>query len=59
MSRMPDVRDDRRHVWVRSDHGNGVREGKLMTALSRRPPASITTFRDWNTVTALAAMLDE
>jgi hypothetical protein len=30
-----------------------------MTALSRRPPAPITTSRNWYTDTALAAMLDE
>ena len=42
------------HAWC----PNGVRDGKLMTALGRRPPAPVTTFRNWNTVTKLAALLD-
>ena len=42
------------HAWC----PNGVREGKLMTALGRRPPAPVTTFRNWNTVAKLAALLD-
>ena len=42
------------HAWC----PNGVRDGKLMTALGRRPPAPVTTFRNWNTVTKLAALLE-
>jgi uncharacterized protein (DUF1697 family) len=42
------------HAWC----PDGVRGGKLMTALGRRPPAPVTTFRNWNTVVKLAAMLD-
>ena len=42
------------HAWC----PNGVRDGKLMTALGRRPPAPVTTFRNWNTVVKLAEMLD-
>ena len=30
-----------------------------MTALGRRPPAPTTTFRNWNTVAKLAALLEE
>jgi len=37
---------------------NGASEGRLMPTLGRRPPAPITTFRHWNTVTTLAQMLD-
>ena len=42
------------HAWC----PNGVRDGKLLTDLARRPPAPVTTFRNWNTVAKLAAMLD-
>lgn len=42
------------HAWC----PNGVRQGKLMAALGRQPPARITTFRNWNTVTNLASTLD-
>jgi len=42
------------HAWC----PNGASEGRLMPALGRRPPAPITTFRNWNTVTTLARMLD-
>lgn len=41
------------HVWC----PDGVRDGMVMTALGRRPPAPVTTFRNWNTVAKLAAML--
>lgn len=41
------------HVWC----PQGVRDGMVMTALGRRPPAPVTTFRNWNTVAKLAAML--
>lgn len=43
------------HAWC----PNGVRDGKLMGALGRRPPAPTTTFRNWNTVAKLASMLNE
>lgn len=49
------ARDTELHAWC----PDGVRDGKLMPALGRRPPAPVTTFRNWNTVTRLAAMLDE
>ena len=41
------------HVWS----PKGVREGRIMTALTRRPPARTTTFRNWNTVEKLAELL--
>jgi uncharacterized protein (DUF1697 family) len=41
------------HVWS----PKGMRDGKVMTALTRRPPAPVTTFRNWNTVTKLAELL--
>lgn len=41
------------HVWC----PDGVRDGMVMTALGRRPPARVTTFRNWNTVAKLAALL--
>jgi uncharacterized protein (DUF1697 family) len=46
------VRRGRRelHTWC----PRGVRDGKLMNQLGRRPPAPVTTFRNWNTVTGLA-----
>lgn len=61
--RLPDVaapevlaaRGTELHAWC----PNGVRDGKLMGALGRRPPAPETTFRNWNTVAKLASMLDE
>ena len=43
------------HAWC----PNGVRDGKLLSDLGRRPPELITTFRNWNTVEKLAAMLDD
>jgi len=43
------------HVWC----PQGVRDGLLMNALGRRPPAPVTTFRNWNTVAKLGAMLDD
>ena len=43
------------HVWC----PQGMRESPVMTALGRRPPAPTTTFRNWNTVAKLAAMLEE
>lgn len=36
----------------------GAAASRLMPALGRKPPAPVTTFRNWNTVTALARMLD-
>jgi len=36
-----------------------VRDGLLMNALSRRPPAPVTTFRNWNTVAKPGVMLDD
>jgi uncharacterized protein (DUF1697 family) len=42
------------HAWC----PNGLRDGKLMSALTRRQPAAATTVRNWNTVAKLAAMLD-
>lgn len=42
------------HAWC----PNGASEGRLMPTLGRRPPAPNTTFRNWNTVTTLAQMLD-
>lgn len=37
---------------------NGAAASKLMPVLGRKPPAPVTTFRNWNTVTALAHMLE-
>jgi uncharacterized protein (DUF1697 family) len=37
---------------------HGAAASKLMAALGRKPPAPVTTFRNWNTVTALAHMLE-
>lgn len=42
------------HLWC----PDGASEGKLLPALGRHPPAPITSFRNWNTVTKLATMLD-
>lgn len=42
------------HAWC----PDGVRDGRLMTALGRRPPAPITSFRNWNTITRLADLLE-
>jgi len=42
------------HAWC----PDGMRDGRLMTDLGRRPPAPVTTFRNWNTVMKLASMLD-
>jgi uncharacterized protein (DUF1697 family) len=41
------------HAWC----PDGAGAGRLMPALGRRPPAPITTFRNWNTVAALAELL--
>jgi uncharacterized protein (DUF1697 family) len=41
------------HVWS----PQGMRDGKVMTTLTRRPPAPVTTFRNWNTVEKLAELL--
>jgi uncharacterized protein (DUF1697 family) len=41
------------HVWAPL----GVRAGTVMNALGRRPPAPVTTFRNWSTVTKLAELL--
>jgi len=42
------------HTWC----PKGVRDGKLMTQLGRKPPAPVTTFRNWNTVAGLVELLD-
>ncbi len=42
------------HTWC----PKGVRDGKLMNTLGRKPPAPVTTFRNWNTVAKLVEMLD-
>ena len=47
------VRGRELHAWC----PNGVRDGKLINAVTRRPPAPVTTFRNWNTVSKLAEML--
>lgn len=41
------------HAWC----PNGVADGKLITAISRKPPATVATFRNWNTVRAVAELL--
>ena len=43
------------HTWC----PKGVRDGKLMNSLGRKPPAPVTTFRNWNTVAKLVEMLDD
>lgn len=48
------VRDRELHAWC----PDGVRESRPMTALGRRPPAPVTTFRNWNTVLKLAQLLE-
>lgn len=48
------VRPMELHLWC----PNGASNGKLMPTLGRRPPAPITSFRNWNTVAALAELLD-
>jgi uncharacterized protein (DUF1697 family) len=40
------------HVWC----PNGVQGSRLFATLGRRPPAPVTSFRNWNTVTKLAEM---
>lgn len=60
-SRLPDVappeqlicRPRELHAWC----PNGVSTGKLLPALTRRPPAPVTTFRNWNTISRLAQIL--
>ncbi len=47
------VRKHEVHTWC----PKGVREGKLMNRLGRKPPAPVTTFRNWNTVEALVELL--
>jgi uncharacterized protein (DUF1697 family) len=41
------------HTWC----PKGVRDGKLMNLLGRKPPAPVTTFRNWNTVAGLVELL--
>lgn len=48
------VRGRELHLWC----PDGVRESRLMTALGRRPPAPVTTFRNGNTVQKLAGLLE-
>jgi uncharacterized protein (DUF1697 family) len=48
------VRGREIHVWC----PDGLRDSKLMATLGRKPPAQVTTVRNWNTVEKLAAMLD-
>lgn len=42
------------HAWC----PNGGSAGRLLPSLGRRPPAPITSFRNWNTVTKLVDRLD-
>ena len=42
------------HVWC----PDGMRESAVMRRLSRRGPAPVTTFRNFDTVTKLAAMVE-
>ncbi len=42
------------HVWL----PNGVQGSRLFATLGRRPPAPVTSFRNWNTVARLAELSD-
>ena len=41
------------HAWC----PDGVANGKLITGVSRKPPAKVATFRNWRTVEAVAELL--
>jgi len=41
------------HAWC----PDGVANGKLITGVSRKPPAKTATFRNWNTIEAVAKLL--
>ena len=41
------------HVWAPA----GMKESRTMGALGRKPPAQVTTFRNWRTVEAVAELL--